>query len=89
MDDITDRLRALADNHDKYGPYDHSADPYLLREAAAEIEQLRSQLAARDRDIADWLDKLAGCLVKQQELALQMAADNLRTGAYRKDKGGE
>jgi len=78
MDDIVVRLRA-----------GDLCDLELAPKAAAEIEQLRSQLAARDGEIADWLDKLAGCLVKQQELALQMAADNLRTGAYRKGKGGE
>ena len=86
MDDITDRLRDKA-HIAQYDGYDALMETAEL--AAAEIEQLRSQLAARDGEIADWLDKLAGCLVKQQELALQMAADNLRTGAYRKDKGGE
>ena len=85
-----DIVNLCRDRAETYGALRQSSlTAIALDNAAAEIEQLRSQLAARDRDIADWLDKLAGCLVKQQELALQMAADNLRTGAYRKDKGGE
>ena len=56
-----------------------------MDEAAAEIEQLRSQLAARDREIADWLrDQWDGR--PQQATYL---ADAIERGDYRKGKGGE
>ena len=84
MDDITDRLR--------------NTGLQCAAEAAAEIEQLRSQLAARDRDIADWfrrggdypkLDKLSH---QAREIFLKgfaAYADAIERGDYRKDKGGE
>jgi len=50
MADITDRLRG----HVTYSYVPNSVRA-CMDQAAAEIEQLRSQLAARDGEIADWL----------------------------------
>ena len=86
MDDIVVRLRA-----------GDLCDLELAPKAAAEIEHLRSQLAARDGEIADWLRaeaaKVIGVITsiegydtakaELQADIIETAADMIERGKYR------
>ncbi len=101
MIELAQRLEFYADTGDMGRKPDPSSitrrSAKALREAAAEIEQLRSQLAARDGEIAEWLRgeaaKVIGVITSSDDYdtakaelkadIIETAADMIERGKYR------
>lgn len=75
--DIVERLRSGR-------TFGNATWPELCNEAAAEIERLRAELAARDKEIADWLRSgEADDIVCTHPAYLRDLADAIEAKEYR------